>query len=170
MAGHQSLEETWGIAAAHAEHHIGDYIRYSIEGNIRSGTILWICAPEDSENPLRAVRYVVQPEEENEISPDLVWPGNILIDQAPQAEEQGSAAGELEQALLELLATLSFPVTVNREIDDSGQPFYVWYIGESTPQQPFGLHVGMDRHLIGALKGALETLIRHAQQRPVSQD
>lgn len=162
MAAHNHLEETWGLAATHAEHHVGDYIRYSIEGQVQSGTIIWICAPQDQENPLRSVRYVVQPEDSAR-SYDLVWPGNIIIGTPPK-DHDDSAAAELEQALLEMFATLSTPIIVRMELDDSGQPFYVWHIGEATPERPFGLHVGMNRHLIGALKFALEKLITHTQQ------
>lgn len=166
MAAHNYLEEIWGRAATHAEHHVGDYIRYSVDGQVCSGTILWICAPADHESQRQPVRYVVQPEESTE-APDLILPGNILIGTAPKAVGQDSAAGaaELEQALLEMFATLSTPIIVYPEIDDSGQPFYVWHIGESTPQQPWGLYVGMDRHLIGALKGALEKLLKHIEQQ-----
>ena len=173
MAAHNDLEETWGVAATHAEHCIGDYIRYSVDGHVRSGSILWICAPkEGQDNPLRSVRYVVQPEDSAQ-SHDLIWPGNILMGSRMLDEEQREAdltTSELEQALLEMCATLSIPVVLNREIDDAGQPFYTWYIGESTPQQPWGLYVGMNRHLMGALKGALEKLITHVagQQPPPS--
>jgi hypothetical protein len=162
MAAHNQLEETWGAAASHAEHHIGDYIRYSIEGQARWGTIIWICAPVEQADQPRSVRYVVQPEE-NAPVPDLIWPGNILIGNGqPAAERDGATnVAELEQALTEMFATLSIPIIMRMEIDDSGQPFYVWHIGESTPQQPFGLYVGMERHLLGAMKLALEKLITH---------
>jgi hypothetical protein len=166
MAAHNYLEEIWGRATTHAEHHVGDYIRYSVDGQARSGTILWICAPVDLESLREPVRYVVQPEEESADAPDLILPGNILIGEAPKTGDHDSASvAELELALLEMFATLSTPIIIYPEIDDSGQPFYVWHIGESTPQQPWGLYVGMERHLIGALKVALERLLKHIEQQ-----
>lgn len=165
MAAHDYLEETWGGAAAHAEHQVGDYIRYSVEGHARCGTVIWICAPQGQANPPRSVRYIVQPED-NAQGPDVIWPGSILIGTAPKegAQDASAAAAALEQALLEMCATLSIPIVIREEIDDTGQPFYVWHIGESTPQRPFGLHAGMDRHLLGALKGAMEKLITRTTQ------
>lgn len=163
MAAHSNMEETWGIAATHAEHHIDDYIRYSVEGQTRTGTIIWICAPADQVSQLRAVRYVVQPDE-GARGPDLVCPGSILISEAQKQQAQtniGTMSGELEQELIDILATLSIPIIMIVEIDDNGHPFYVWRIGASTLQQPFGLYVGADRQLIDALKHALERLIKH---------
>jgi hypothetical protein len=164
MAAQQHLEETWGVAAPHAEHHIDDYVRYSVEGEVRSGTIIWICAAANEAGPLRSVRYVIQPDDGAK-GADLVWPGNILIGEAQQPLEPACASTELEQALLKMLATLSIPVVVTREIDDAGQPYYVWRIGESTPAHPWGLYVGIDRQFIGALKLALEKLISHQAQQ-----
>lgn len=172
MAAHNQLEETWGVAASHAEHRVGDYIRYSVEGQVRRGTIIWICAPTEQEGQPRSVRYVVQPEEGAQ-PPDLIWPGNILIGNGQPTEDHDSVANiaELEQALTEMFATLSIPIIIYPEVDDSGQPFYVWHIGESTPQQPFGMYVGMDRHLLGALKYALEKLIKHLEPpQPASEE
>ena len=60
-----------------------------------------------------------------------------------------------------MLATLSIPIIMKVETDDNGQPFYVWYIGESTSRQPFGLYVGTNKQLIDALSLALERLIKH---------
>ena len=88
--------------------------------------------------------------------------------EAQQHQADGShntASPGLEQALIEMLATLSIPVIVKVETDDDGQPFYVWHIGESTPQQPFGLYVGTNRRLIDALSLALEKLIKHVGQQ-----
>jgi hypothetical protein len=62
-----------------------------------------------------------------------------------------------------MLSTVSIPINIHIETDDDGQPYYVWFIGESTPQQPWGLYVGTDRNLTSALKLALERLIKHLQ-------
>ena len=88
--------------------------------------------------------------------------------EAQQQQAYGShstPSPALEQALIEMLASLSIPVIVKVETDDDSQPFYVWHIGESTSQQPFGLYVGTNRQLIDALKLALEKLIKHVGQQ-----
>ncbi len=167
MATNNNMEETWGVAATHAEHQMHDHISYSVEGQIRTGTIIWICAPADQANKLRSVRYIVQPDESAK-SPDLIWPGNILIDAGHNKQVHASsntAFAGLEQTLIEMLTSLSIPVILKMEIDDAGQPFYVWQIGQSTPTQPFGLYVGTNRQLIDALKLALEKLIQHASRQ-----
>jgi hypothetical protein len=64
-----------------------------------------------------------------------------------------------------MLATLSIPIIIKVETDDHGQAFYIWQIGESTSQQPFGLYVGTNRQLIDALSLALEKLIKHVGQQ-----
>lgn len=167
MSTNNNMEETWGIAATHAEHSMHDSISYSIEGQTRTGTIIWICAPTDQANKPRSVRYVVQPDESAN-SLDLVWPGNVLIDAAYNKQAHVSMASTsvgFEEALLKMLASLSIPVILKVEIDDDGQPFYIWQIGQSTPTQPFGMYVGTNRQLIDALKLALEKLIRHVEQQ-----
>ena len=88
--------------------------------------------------------------------------------EAQQQQPDGShntAVPGLEQALIEMLATVSIPVIVKVETDNDGQPFYVWHIGESTSPQPFGLYVGTNRQLIDALSLALEKLIKHVGQQ-----
>ena len=45
-------------------------------------------------------------------------------------------------------------------IDDEGLPFYVWHLGEATPEQPFGVCVGIHRQFLGALKLAIEKAIK----------
>jgi len=120
MARHNNMEETWGVAATHAEHQIHDHIHYSVEGQTRTGTIIWICAPNHQASQLRSVRYVVQPDEvENSL--DLVWPGNTLIDAGNNKQvpaSNGVTSAGLEEALIELLTLLSIPVFLNVEIDD----------------------------------------------------
>jgi len=89
--------------------------------------------------------------------------------EAQQQQADGShstASPGLEQALIEMLATVSIPIIMKVETDDNGQPFYIWHIGESTSRQPFGLYVGTNRQLIDALKLALEKLIKHVGQQP----
>jgi hypothetical protein len=88
--------------------------------------------------------------------------------EAQQHQPDGShstASPALEQALIEMLASLSIPVILKVETDDDSQPFYLWHIGESTSQQPFGLYVGTNRQLIDALSLALEKLIKHVGQQ-----
>ena len=125
------MEETWGVAAPHAEHRVHDSICYSVEGHTHTGTIIWICAPADSASKPGSVRYVVQPDECAE-GLDLVWPGNILIDAAdtpPADTRSASASAGFEEALLKMLSSLSIPVILKVESDDDGEPVYVWQIG-----------------------------------------
>jgi hypothetical protein len=167
MATYSNLEETWGIAATYSEHHITDHICYSVDGQVHTGTIIWVCAPFDPFSGIHTVRYVVQLDTEA-ISPDLVCPGYVLIDKAEKQQVSVTnpiTGSELEQALIEMLSTLAIPIIVKQETDDDGYPFYVWHIGPSTSAQPFGQHVGIDRQFIGALKLALKTLIRHAERK-----
>lgn len=166
MSAHNNnnMESTWGAAASHAEHHIHDCIRYTVDGQTRTGTIIWICTPAQQNKQFPSTRYVVQPDDKT-LGLDLVCPGNILIGDGRKEQSPTSAeTARLEQSLIEMLATLSIPITVKVETDDNGQPYYVWHIGESTTQQPFGEHIGTDTQLMGALKLALEKLIRHAGQ------
>lgn len=155
-----NMETTWGSAATHAEHRVHDRIQYTKEdGQTQAGSIVWICAPAVCEGRQQPVRYIVQPEGCDKRL-DLVCPGNILIEEEQQPAKRDTAAS-LEQALSEMLATLPIPITIRREIDDDGQPFYVWFIGESGPGYPFGLYIGTDRQFPQALKQAIETLIKH---------
>ncbi len=99
---------------------------------------------------------------------DLIYPGTLLINEAQHQhadESHSTASPGFEQALIEMLATVSIPIIVKKETDDNGQPFYIWHIGESTSRQPFGLYVGTNRQLIDALKLALEKLIKHVGNR-----
>jgi len=89
--------------------------------------------------------------------------------EAQQQQPDGShstASPGLEQALIEMLATLSIPIIMKVETDDKGHPFYVWHIGESTSRKPFGLYVGTNKQLIDALSLALERLIKHVGKQP----
>ncbi len=164
MSAHQNdMEKTWGMAATHAEHRVLDSILYVRNGQRCSGTILWVCAPATCADQHQPVRYVVRPDDRME-ELELVSSCNILIDEACQQERQpASTSSALEEALIAMLSTLSIPITIRIETDDDGQPYYVWFIGESTPRQPWGLYVGTDRNLTSALKLALERLIKHLQ-------
>ncbi len=62
-----------------------------------------------------------------------------------------------------MLASLSTPIVIRKEIDDDGQPFYIWYIVEATPGQPFGVCAGIHRQFLGALKLAMEKVIKGVQ-------
>jgi hypothetical protein len=109
------------------------------------------------------------PPHESGTGVDLLSPGTLLINEAQQQqadESHRTASAGLEQALLEMLATVSIPIIVKVETDENGQPFYIWHIGESTSWQPFGLYVGTNRQLLDALKLAFEKLIKHVGQQP----
>lgn len=168
MTAHDDMEKTWGGAATYAEHHIHDHIHYIRDGQTRAGTIIWICAPIEQDGQLQFVRYVVRPDG-RATDTDIVYPAALLIEEPQLEEPQKSQNDEshekkalnLPQALIERLATLTIPIILKEEIDDNGNPFYVWHIGPSTPQYPFGLYVGTSSHLLDALELALERLIKH---------
>jgi hypothetical protein len=65
---------------------------------------------------------------------------------------------------MDILASLSIPIFIREEIDDEGVPFYVWHLGEPTPEQPFGVCAGIHRQFSGALKLAIEKAIKGIQE------
>src|SRR5579884_2574735 len=73
-AQYNRLEAKWGQAAHFTEHEISDLVRYSIEGQVRTGTIIWTCAPTQGQS----LRYVIQHEGANE-QPDIVCPGRLSL-------------------------------------------------------------------------------------------
>jgi hypothetical protein len=155
-AQYNRLEAKWGQAAHFTEHEISDLVRYSIEGQVRTGTIIWTCAPAQGQS----LRYVIQHEGANE-QPDIVCPGKVIADDAQRHEDNcDPSCGIPEQTLLRLLATLSTPIIIQTDIDDDGQLYYIWQIGESTKECPWGRYVGTHRQLLGAIKLALEKVMR----------
>lgn len=165
MAAHfDEMEEIWGLAAIHSEYQINDRISYTIEGQTRTGTIIWVCAPITIVEQHLPARYVVQ-HDYGEASFDIVCSGNIVIGEMHKQEIHADPTNSgSEQAIIDMLASLSTPIVIRKEIDDDGEPFYVWYIGESTPEQPFGLCVGVHRQFLGALKLAMEKVINGVQR------
>lgn len=166
MTSHDDMEGIWGTPAIYAEHCVYDHIRYCIEGQTRTGSIIWIGAPDERDGQFYPIRYIVRPDGEP-YATDVIYPSALLIKQTPGREQQPSYdMHDLQQTLIESLAALSTPVLVKEEVDDYGTPFYVWQIGASTPQEPFGMYVGISRHLKDALTIALERLIRHMVEQP----
>ncbi len=161
---HDKREETWGSAATHSEYQVNDHIRYIVNEQIRIGTIYWTCAPASCAKQHLPTRYVVQPDDAEGCF-DMVQSGNIVIDAAPEQEGSShSTPTDQEQAFIDMLATLSPPIIIQIEMDDEGQPFYVWHVGASTPQRPFGLYVGTHRQFTGAVKLAMEKVIECVHQ------
>ena len=101
----------------------------------------------------------------NENSHHIVLSGNIVVGETQRQILQANIlTGVTEQAIIDMLATLSLPIFIREEIDDEGLPFYVWHLGESTPEQPFGVCVGVHRQFLGALKLAMEKAIKGIQE------
>jgi hypothetical protein len=158
------MEEIWGLGAIYSEYQIDDRICYTVEGQTRTGTIIWVCAPTNTLDEQLPTRYIVQPDNK-ENSRDVVSSGNIVIGEIHKQDACSNLlAGVSEQAIIDMLATLSIPIFIREEIDDDGLPFYVWYLGESTPERPFGVCVGVHRQFSGALKFAIEKAIKSVRE------
>jgi hypothetical protein len=161
---YEEMEEIWGVGAAYSEYHIDDRICYSLDGQTHIGTIIWVCAPIHTADEQLPTRYVVKPET-NQNSQDIVVSGNIVVGETQRQILQANIlTGLTEQSIIDMLATLSLPIIIREEIDDEGLPFYIWHLGEATPEQPFGVSVGIHRHFLGALKLAIEKAIKGIQE------
>ena len=42
---YDQMEEIWGKGATYSEYQIDDRICYTLEGQMYTGTIIWVCAP-----------------------------------------------------------------------------------------------------------------------------
>jgi hypothetical protein len=157
---YNQMEEIWGPAAVHSEYQIDDRISYTIEEQTRTGTIIWVCAASTRADQHLPTRYVVQPDN-REDSLDMVCSGNIVIGEMRKDEIPSNPINsDSEQAIIKMLSSLSTPIVIRKEIDDDGQPFYVWHIGESTPEQPFGVCAGFQRQFLDTIKLAIEKAIK----------
>lgn len=157
---YDQMEEIWGLAAIHSEYQIDDRISYTAEGQTRTGVIIWVCAPTTTVERHLPTRYVIQPDGREE-SLDVVLSGNIVTGEVDKREMlSNSMHSESEQPIIDMLASLSTPIFIRKDIDDDGQPFYVWHIGESTPERPFGVSVGVHRQFLGAVKLAMEKVFK----------
>ena len=160
---YDQMEEIWGLGAIYSEYQIDDRICYTLEGQTYTGTIIWVCAPSNNLDEQLPTRYIVQPDNK-ENSRDIVSSGNIVVGEIYKQEERSNLLTSVsEQAIIDILATLSIPIFIREEIDDEGLPFYVWHLGESTAERPFGVCVGVHRQFSGALKLAIEKAIKGVQ-------
>ena len=161
---YDQMEEIWGQGAIYSEYQIDDRIFYVIDGQTRTGTIIWACAPTNISDQQLPTRYIVQPDT-NENSHHIVLSGNIVVGETQRQILQANILTSVtEQAIIDMLATLFLPIIIREEIDDEGLPFYVWHLGEATPEQPFGVCVGIHRQFLGALKLAIEKAIKGVQE------
>jgi hypothetical protein len=161
---YDQMEEIWGLGAIYSEYQIDDRICYTLDGQQYTGTIIWVCAPTNTKNEQLPTRYIVQPDNK-ENSRDVVSSGNIVVGETNKQEVRSNFLTDVsEQALIDMLATLSIPIFIREEIDNDGIPFYVWHLGEATPEQPFGVCVGIHRQFSGALKLAIEKAIKGIEE------
>ena len=161
---YEEMEKIWGVGSAYSEYHIDDRICYTLDGQTHIGTIIWVCAPSNAVDEQLPVRYIVKPET-NERCHDIVLSSNIVVGETQRQILQANIlSGVTEQAIIDMLATLSLPIVIREEFDDEGLPFYVWHLGEATPEQPFGVCVGIHRQFLGALKLAIEKAIKGVQE------
>jgi hypothetical protein len=161
---YDQMEEIWGLAAIYSEYQIDDRICYTVEGQTRTSTIIWVCAPTTTVEQQLPIRYVIRPDDKEE-SLDIVLSGNIVIGETNRQEVRSNFLTDVsEQAIIDMLATLSIPIFIREEFDDDGLPYYVWHLGESTPERPYGVCVGVHRQFSGALKLAIEKAIKGIQE------
>jgi hypothetical protein len=157
---YDQMEEIWGLGAMYSEYQIDDRICYTADGQTRTGTIIWVCAHTNTVEQQLPTRYVIRSDDKDE-SLDIVLSGNIVIGEPNKQEARSNFLTDMsEQALIDMLATLSVPIFIREDIDDDGLPFYVWHLGESTPERPYGACVGVHRQFSGALKLAIEKAIK----------
>jgi hypothetical protein len=72
------LESLYGPLAPYSEHKRGDHITYtSAEGDRKSGTILWVCAPSEIGNVKLGLRYLIAPDEPTAFV-DVALPGDVI--------------------------------------------------------------------------------------------
>ena len=136
---YKEMEKIWGIGAEFSEYHINDRICYTLDGQTHIGTIIWVCAPSINSGEQVPIRYILKPETDERCH-DVVLSSNIVVGETQRQVLQANIlTGITEQAIIDMLATLSLPIVIREEIDDEGIPFYVWHLGEATPEQPFGV-------------------------------
>lgn len=74
----EDLEAIYGPAAPYSEHKRGDYITYtSADGERKSGTILWVCAPTEIGEVKLGLRYLIAPDEPTAFV-DVALPGDVI--------------------------------------------------------------------------------------------
>lgn len=159
----EQMEDIWGLGAIYSDYQIDDRICYILNGQMYAGRIIWVCAPANTMDQQMPTRYIVQPDNK-ENACDIVLAGNIVTGERYKQEVHSNFLTNIsEQAIIDMLATLSIPIFIREEIDDEGLPFYVWHLGESTPERPYGVCVGIHRQFAGALKLAIEKAIKNVQ-------
>ena len=56
---YDQMEEIWGLAAIFSEYQIDDRICYTLDGQIYTGMIIWVCAPTNTSDQQLPTRYIV---------------------------------------------------------------------------------------------------------------
>ncbi len=74
----EQFEALYGTLATYSEYQIGERIRYRFRGEtVRSGTIMWVLAPDRLADQHLPTRYVVKSNSHSGF-PDTVWQRDIL--------------------------------------------------------------------------------------------
>jgi hypothetical protein len=73
----QELERRYGPAASYSDYRRGERIVFSEAGQIYSGIIIWVCAPQQRFSSHTPISYVVETDVPD-THPLLVWPGDII--------------------------------------------------------------------------------------------
>lgn len=74
----EDLEAIYGPSAPFSEYKRGDHITYiSAEGERKSGTILWVCAPSEIGEVKLGMRYLIAPDDPAAFV-DVALPGDVI--------------------------------------------------------------------------------------------
>jgi hypothetical protein len=73
----QELERRYGPAASYSDYRRGERIVFREAGQIYSGIIIWVCAPQQCFSGHIPISYVVETDQQDALFL-LVWPGDII--------------------------------------------------------------------------------------------
>lgn len=79
----EEMEALFGPPARFSDHKRGETIRFNLRGQDVEGLIMWVAAPSTTVKGRHApITYICSVEDE--ITPTLVYPGEVLEDQGQQ--------------------------------------------------------------------------------------
>ncbi len=80
----------------------------------------------------------------------------------PEAIQPGDATSM--QAIMQMLQTLSTPITIERKVDErTEKTYFTWQAGEITPEHPVGYGIGATTSFVDALRLSINTALTQGQ-------